>query len=268
LAIALLRATAPAFTAPLVAVYEADEAEEVGNASEAEREREAASDAEQAELPVSAAPELRLEELPGVALGVVIVLAGVAPGVALTLASGAAGATMQAGALDGLVASSSSGYTAGVGEWFVTAPVIFVVVGAVALAWVRSRTSREIRPIYLAGQTPDAVAAGVNDANEANDSDDGEQAAELVALPEPTEAWGDLRGALRSGWLTPGAAWLGLDHEDAESAADADDVEDAEDAEDAGDDTDATGAADGALTPEATGASATARTPDGAGGQA
>jgi hypothetical protein len=172
---------------------------------------------------------------------------------------------MQAGALDGLVVASSSGYTAGVGEWFVTAPVIFVVIGALALAWVRSRTSREIRPIYLAGQTPDAVAAGVNDANEANDSDDGEQAAELVALPEPTETWGDLRGALRSGWLTPGAAWLGLDHEDTESAVGEEDVEDAEDA---GDDTDATDAADGALTPEATSASATARTSDGAGGQA
>lgn len=266
LAIALVRATAPAFTAPLVAVYdvgaEADlEQNDVDDASEAD---EAAEDAGQEPQPVAEAPELRLEELPGVALGVVIVLAGIAPGVALTLASEAAGATMQAGALNGLVASTSSGYTAGVGQWFATAPVIFVVVGALVLAYLRSRMSREIRPIYLAGQASGDAVAEAPEAVEAMDAvdvdSDGAAPAELAELPEPAEAWSDLRGALRSGWLTPGAAWLGLNHDGADDAAETDEA-DAEDEDDGDDD-----AAHGALTAEAT--SASAHAPESAGGQA
>jgi formate hydrogenlyase subunit 3/multisubunit Na+/H+ antiporter MnhD subunit len=285
LAIAMIRATAPAFTAPLVAIYDAEADLDAGDLSDAsdtgaESVAEVAADYDddQERQPSAAAPELRLEELPGVALGVVIVLAGVAPGVALMLASGAAGATMQAGALDGLVASSSSGYSAGVGQWFATAPVIFVVVGALVLAYLRSRMTREIRPIYLAGQEPDAVLVGAPSTGDAVDTVDAVDAdtddaspAELAELPEPTDAWSDLRSALRSGWLTPGAAWLGLDQDDAEDEIEDDAEDDAADEPDAAD--------EDALTPEVTevtevtGASAAAstprgHTPDGAGGQA
>ncbi len=286
LAIAMIRATAPAFTAPLVAIYDTDagadlaasDASDANDTNEASAERDAEDaaddDDEQEAQPIGAGPELRLEELPGVALGVVIVLAGVAPGVALMLASGAAGATMQAGALDGLVASSSSGYSAGVGQWFATAPVILVVVGALVLAYLRSRMTREIRPIYLAGQEPDTVLVGAPSAVDAVDADaDDAPPAELAELPEPTDTWGDLRSALRSGWLTPGAAWLGLDQDGDEDDAEDEIEDDAEgEAEDEAEDED-----EAALTPEVTevtGASATASTPrghapdGGAGGQA
>lgn len=287
LAIALVRATAPAFTAPLIEVYDAEDADVVeedatatnkakGAAPQAEateETEESASDNERA--PVEATPELRLEELPGVALGAVLLLAGIAPGVALTLASGAAGAVMQAGALDGQFASSSSGYVAGVGQWYATAPVIFVVIGALALAYLRSRLTREPRPVYLAGQSPDAIAtlesppAGSMEGLVADEelAEEEEQPAELAALPEPTATWRDLRGALRSAWLTPGSAWLGLVNEDS-------DVEDSEGRllEDGADDAEALD--DGAttesgdtLTPEATSATATAQTPEGSGGQ-
>jgi hypothetical protein len=152
-------------------------------------------------------------------------------------------------------------------------------VGALVLAYLRSRMTREIRPIYLAGQEPDAVLVGAPSTGDAVDTVDAVDAvdadtddappAELAELPEPTDAWSDLRSALRSGWLTPGAAWLGLDQDDAEDEIEDDAADDAAD-EDADED---------ALTPEVTevtevtGASAAAstprgHTPDGAGGQA
>lgn len=273
LVIALVRATAPAFTAPLVEVYNAEDAdvvEEDATTAEAEVAEESASDDERAPVP-AAAPELRLEELPGVALGIVLLLAGIAPGVALTLASGAAGAVLQAGALDGLVAASSSGYEAGVGQWFATAPVIFVVVVALALGYLRSRMAREPRPIYLAGQSPDAVATleapAADSAEDVEVADEAEAPAELVALPEPVETWRDLHGALRSAWLTPGSAWLGLDtedkgFEDADGRLLEDGTDDAENLDDG-----ATTESGHTLSPEATSATATAPTPEGSGGQ-
>ena len=287
LAIALTRATAPAFTAPLIEVYDTGDADVVEeDATEANKAKGAApqsmtqedseaSASDEERAPVEAAPELRLEELPGVALGAVLLLAGIVPGVALTLASGAAGAVMQAGALDGQFAASSSGYVAGVAQWYATAPVIFVVVMAVALAYLRSRLIREPRPAYLAGQSPDAIvalespAAGVVEGSveDAETVGEEEQPAELAALPEPTEAWRDLRGALRSAWLTPGSAWLGLDNED-NGIEDADErlLEDGADDAEALDDGATTESGD-TLTPEATSATATAPTPEGSGGQ-
>lgn len=291
LVIALVRATAPAFTAPLVEVYAptADDsatADTVADAgADADEEQAEAAEESAAE---EARPELRLEELPGVALGVVLLLAGIAPGVALALATGAAGAAMQAGALDGLVAGSSSGYVAGVGQWFATPAVIFVVIVALALAYLRTRMPREPRPLYLAGQSPEAIAApatvavgSVVDAEakvmDEDAQDEGaeseEQPAELVALPEPTETWRDLRGALRSGWLTPGSAWLGLDNED-NGFDDADDHARLPGGErlEAGDTAESdemlpSEASEATRTSEAASAPATAPTPEASGGQ-
>lgn len=91
--------------------------------------------------------------------------------------------------------------------------------------------------------------------------------AELVALPEPTETWRDLRGALRSAWLTPGSAWLGLDNEDS-GFEDADGrlLEGSADDTEALDDGASTASGD-TLTPEATSATAAAPTSEGSGGQ-
>lgn len=269
-AIGIVRATAPAFTAPLIEVYadeddlaedeaEADEtaaADEEAPSSAADASPEATpengQEVEQADEtadeevggPVAAPPELRLEELPAIALAALVLIAGIAPGLALTVTNAAATATLQAGALSGLAEGSFSGYAAGVGQWFATAPAILVVVVTLVLAYVRTRMPRDIRPLYLAGQEA-AAPAGIEGAAEPTaalaEVEEEEAPAELVALPEPTETWGDLRPALRSGWMTPGSAWLGLNGDEDASAdeADADSVEDAEaeSAEDADDET-------------------------------
>ncbi|HEY7848957.1 MAG TPA: hypothetical protein VIC27_02775, partial [Ktedonobacterales bacterium] len=224
LAIALVRATAPAYSAPLIAIATPDDTAHDADA-------EAAASEHDDETQSAAAPELRIEELPAIALGVLALLIGLAPGVALTLASGAAGAALQAGALTGLVASSPSGYVAGVGQWFATAPVIFVIIVALVLAYLRTRMPRDIRPLYLAGQTAGQVAgqtagqtagqvvpAATHDAENGVENDETgmneDEPAELVSLSEPTDVWSDLVPALRSGWMTPAAAWLGLNGED------------------------------------------------------
>lgn len=253
-AIGITRATAPAFTAPIVEAYdddedfpedeiEADAADEEEQESVPQATAEAAAEDEQAEeetadteekAPVAASPELRLEELPAIALGALILIAGVAPGVALTLANAAATATLQAGALSGLVVASSSGYTAGPGQWFATAPAILVAIAILGLAYLRTRMPREIRPLYLAGQEAAAATEGAEEpAAELEELEEEEAPAELVALPEPSETWSDIRPALRSGWMTPGAAWLGLNGEEAASA---DETSDESSDEDTGED--------------------------------
>jgi len=247
-AIGIVRATAPAFSAPLIDVYAEDE----GGAEDETEAEEAPADAQTDETeeaaPVAAPPELRLEELPAIALGAILLIAGVAPGIALTLAREPATATLQAGALSSLVETSSSGYAAGVSQWFVTAPAILMVVVTLALAYLRTRMPREIRPLYLAGQEPAALEGAEPEAeltavDEEEATEEAEEAApaELVAMPEPSETWSDLRAALRSGWVTPGAAWLGLNGDEEVSAdEDSEDDEDgavAESAEDAEDET-------------------------------
>lgn len=206
LAIALVRATAPAYTAPLVVVYTSeDESAEAAESSDG-ADDDAAS-GESGETEVVTPQDLRIEELPALALGVLALLIGIAPGIALTIARPAAEATMQSGALDGLFAASSSGYVAGVGQWFATPPIIFVAVGALILAYLRTRMPREIRPLLAAADT---------DASHLDAETDEAEMAELNALPEPADAWSDLRPAFHSGWATPGAGWLGLDGDDTE----------------------------------------------------
>lgn len=201
LAIALVRATAPAYTAPLVIVYSTED--EDAEADESAEHRDDGAASEHGESEVVAPQDLRIEEIPALALGILALLIGIAPGIALTIARPAAEATMQSGALDGLFAASSSGYVAGVGQWFATAPIIFVAIGALVLTYLRTRMPREIRPLLAATDTSHIDA----------ESDD-EALAELNALPEPADAWSDLRPAFHSGWATPGAGWLGLDGDD------------------------------------------------------
>jgi hypothetical protein len=261
MAIALTRATAPAFSAPVGVDYldEEDEVDEVDAGDAAEPQSDASSHAltdattttedsddetnagdevaagdgeDDDETPIASSPELRLEELPGVALAALIIIVGVAPTLALSLAREAAGATLQAGALTALLDPSSSGYAAGVGQWFATPPVILVVVVALALAYLRTRLPRSVRPLFLGG-----AQAETGETTEVATEDETAEPAELVALPEPAETWSDLRPALRSNWVTPGVVWLGLNDEESasdeatEDAADDDAEEDADDGE-------------------------------------
>lgn len=260
MAIALTRATAPAFSAPIGADYldeddelGEDEAEEEGEGATEEPRSEAANrtptdvtatadegdeaaadegDEEAEEAPITSSPELRLEELPGVALATLIIIAGVAPALALTLARDAAGATLQAGMLNALLQPSSSGYVAGVGQWFATPPAILAVVVALALAYLRTRLPRSIRPLYLGGAEGETAATTEVAAEADAEAAETAEPAELVALPEPTEAWSDLLPALRSNWATPGVVWLGLNDEDESASEEAAEVEADDEADD------------------------------------
>ena len=233
MAIALTRATAPAFSAPIGADYldeedEIDEGEDEDAAEEppseaanqtptdvtataehGDDEAEAdEGDEEAEEAPITSSPELRLEELPGVALATLIIIVGVAPALALTLARDAAGATLQGGMLNALLQPSSSGYVAGVGQWFATPPAILVVVVALALAYLRTRMPRSVRPLYLGGAEGEEAATTAAVAPEAGmEAAETAEPAELVALPEPTETWSDLRSGVA---LQLGDAWRGL----------------------------------------------------------
>lgn len=272
MAIALTRATAPAFSAPVGVDYleedELDENEETDTADETDAAQseptspasadetataesgdetaddEAAGDEqEEEEAPVASSPELRLEELPGVALATLIIIAGVAPALALFLARDAAGATLQAGMLTAVLDPSSSGYTAGVSQWFATPPVILVVIVSLVLAYLRTRMPRSVRPIYLGGAEGEAVEgpAEAGETTAVAEADETEAPMELDALPEPTETWSDLLPALRSNWVTPGVVWLGLNDEESadEEAAEGEDESDEDADNENGEQTDA-----------------------------
>ena len=211
LLIGLLRATAPAFSAPGAAL--ADTAEDAAAATD-EPDEDEGGDAEDAEkdgaLAGASAPELRGDDLPGVALGTLALIAGVAPSATLVIGSvPAAEAFLQAAALDGATQAQVAGYTAGASQWLATPAVITLAVVALALAVVRWRLPRAARPspLYLSGQL--AVAPQEGEAAEVD---------ELAGLPEPADAWDDLLPALRSGWLTPAAGWLGVSDETGEEA--------------------------------------------------
>ncbi len=138
------------------------------------------------------------------ALGTLALIVGIAPAALLTIGSiPAAEAFLQVGALDGATQAQVAGYTAGAAQWMSTTVVVTIALVALALAVIRWRLPRATRPaaIYLSGQF-------------AEEPQDGEgEVEELAGLPEPVDAWDDLRSTLRSGWLTPGTGWLGLEDE-------------------------------------------------------
>ncbi|HEU0025900.1 MAG TPA: hypothetical protein VFQ25_02190 [Ktedonobacterales bacterium] len=235
LLIGLLRATAPAFAADpadVPALYDqgADTADTESDTDGAETDE----GAEKLAAPVSA-PELRGADLPGVALGTLALIVGLAPSALLAIGSvPAAESFMQADTLAGQTQALASGYLAGPSQWLATPTVIMMALVALALAVIRWRLPRISRPapVYLGGQT---VEEGL----------DGE-VAELVGMPEPGDAWDDLRPAGRAGWLTPGAGWLGVDASEEEpTEALAEDIQAEEEATPPG--LDETGAAAPAL---------------------
>jgi formate hydrogenlyase subunit 3/multisubunit Na+/H+ antiporter MnhD subunit len=215
LLIGLLRATVPAFAADpaeFPAMYErgvgaadtdlADTADTADDASDAET-----GDGVEKLAPPLSAPDLRGDDLPGVALGTLALIVGLAPSALLLIGSvPAAESFLQADALAGQTQALASGYLAGPGQWLATPSAIMVALVAVALAVIRWRLPRMARPapVYLGGQTREEGLDGA--------------VAELAGMPEPGDAWDDLRAVGRASWLTPGAGWLGVDASDEEAA--------------------------------------------------
>jgi formate hydrogenlyase subunit 3/multisubunit Na+/H+ antiporter MnhD subunit len=202
LLIGLLRATAPAFSAaPAVA---AEEEAALAPASEDADGGEEGEGADTLAVAPASRPDLYAPDLPGIALGTLAVIVGVAPSTLLLIGSiPAAESFLQANALSGATQAQVAGYTAGASQWLATPAIVTLALVALALAVVRWRLPRSKHrvPIFLSGQgavEPGEVEGG---------------AGELAGLPEPADAWDDLLPALRSGWMTPGADWLGVTDE-------------------------------------------------------
>jgi formate hydrogenlyase subunit 3/multisubunit Na+/H+ antiporter MnhD subunit len=216
LALALLRATAPAF----VRVLGRSKADRLAAPDEAVDGESSPDDDVSDDEPVRERPRTRtggrdIREVPGLLFAALALIAGVAP--QLVLSGGgalAASALVQAHALDTRLTLTPFGYDAGTGTWLPSLAWIAVVLLALLLAFVLPAGERARQAVVLDGQ----AAADVSDAG---------APAELAGLAEPGDAWQTLKPALRSNVAQPGVRWLLTVDGSAEEEPEADALEDA-----------------------------------------
>ncbi|MGH2487956.1 MAG: hypothetical protein ACRDHE_18295, partial [Ktedonobacterales bacterium] len=222
LALAILRATAPAFTdlfarggEPVDQVTD----DETADDDEAEIERDEQEPAEAPAPTRVTLPRLTLADLrytPGVIFAALALVIGIAPQLLLRFGATLAGnALLTSSGLDGATRVSFSGYISGTGQWLPTLSWLGVVVLVALLAVVVPRGSRVAAPALA----PEAALG-----------DDEDRAREMAGLAEPVDAWDELAPAMQSMWTLPGSLWLlaGTD-EDEEPPVLANDDEDDED---------------------------------------
>ncbi|HEX6797339.1 MAG TPA: proton-conducting transporter membrane subunit [Ktedonobacterales bacterium] len=273
LGLALLRATAPAFTALLGIQKPAETAFVVAEGTLASTttvgESGADMEIEGEEAPVEApAPEAAparrtitparaletLSEAPAVALALLAVIVAVAPQLLLVVgAIPAVGALLPPGEAN-TVAAAQLGYSTSTVQALPTlAWGAFVIFFALRIFLVPGG-ARQTRPIALAGDAAGAApgeptpalapasaattapsgAEPVETQAEAEGETEAEVARELAGLPEPVDAWADLGPAFRSAWTLPGAEWLVRGVEEESSDAEAEGEDETGDAEDTG----------------------------------
>lgn len=187
-------------------------------------------------------------DLPAAILAVPALAVGIFPAL-LTGAFGNAAAEAVVGprAARGLVASSGLGYTAGAAQWLAALAWLTLAVVAAVLLLARAGVARAAKPAF-------AVAPGATDEDEAEGEATADVEASVneplpvtasaadapldetepeMTLAAPREVWSDLRSTLTSPWLLPAGGWLlaGTD-DDAGETLDAED-DDAADADDA-----------------------------------
>jgi hypothetical protein len=240
LALALLRATAPAFAnafdaaatgkAPAELALAEDEMAEDETASEEPSEGEEAVQAVEPKVApragLSLADVLRaLHEAPAPILAVLLVIVAVAPQVLLAAGGArlAAGALVQVGTIDAAAPATTLGYTVGPAQLLATLAWLAILVLAVLRIFIVPVGGREARPLYLAGQKPVARAAG-----------EAEEPAEMQDLPVPREAWHELGPAFTSPWALPGSEWLLKGTDDEEEAVLVEPPEEGSEAEEVG----------------------------------
>jgi formate hydrogenlyase subunit 3/multisubunit Na+/H+ antiporter MnhD subunit len=202
LAIALLRAIAPAFAARVEDVSEEASAEAVA-ATETEAlvaVDEGADETvagEESEAIVSEAPATRptpltWDEAPGIVYALLATLVGAVPSLLLAFnAVASAESLTQSLVVSTALSYGPTGYTLPSGQWLPglvwIAALILGAIIAIPLLRAKTRTG----DVYLGGQS----AAEVTDPT---------RFSEIASLAEPEAAWSDLRGAMVSGWTTPG----------------------------------------------------------------
>lgn len=241
LGLALLRATAPAFTALLgIAKPAAAESVEANGMHPAVAEDETPAETS---APAPTKQEARssralalLSEVPAVVLALLAVIVAVAPQLLLAIgAIPAVGALLPPAQVNTVTATQLGYATDGVQVLPTLAWGAFVIFFALRIFLVPGG-ARQTRPVALAGLAPSEPApvpvpavAGAAEGPDAVGTED-ERARELVGLPEPADAWADLGLAFRSGWTLPGAEWLvrGVEEESGEIAPAAETENDAE----------------------------------------
>lgn len=226
LALALLRATAPAFASVFGVPSEATKTSIVSAAAgevstpetastssaqasdeydDDDEESSVAEDAQEGVQSGAASVAVKwLPELPAAIFALLALAVGIAPQALLSLgATRAAMALLQPAALDAALKVSLFGYSAGAASWLPSiAWLVIVPVGAL-LAFLLPTGTREVRPILLSGQRVDPT-----------------EAATTFMLPSAAEAWEDLAPAFHSELTMPGSEWLLSGTEDGETQDD------------------------------------------------
>jgi formate hydrogenlyase subunit 3/multisubunit Na+/H+ antiporter MnhD subunit len=213
LAIALLRAVAPAFAAarPPEEVVTEDSTDVVVDADETTPVEESEEESEAAMATAPHPPPLTWPEAPGLVYALLAVVVGAAPSLLLFLgAFSAAESLTQSLAVSTILKYGPTGYTLTPGQWLPGLVwIAALLLGAIlAIPLWRART----RPgeVYLAGQPAAEIVSAT-------------EAVEITSLATPRDVWSDLLPTLDSVWTTPGRRQLLDELEGAE--ADASDLE-------------------------------------------
>jgi formate hydrogenlyase subunit 3/multisubunit Na+/H+ antiporter MnhD subunit len=217
LAIALLRAVAPAFAAArtshaaeaAVAVAESDALLAV---DEGDDESVAVEEKIIAEEPTAQPALVTWDEAPGIVFALLATLIGAVPSLLLSFGALAAAESLtQSLAVSTALTYGPTGYTLAPGQWLPglvwIAALILGAIMAIPLLRARMRAGET----YLGGQS-------------AVEAIDATRFAEIASLAEPDAAWSDLRAAMDSGWTTPGRGRI-LDELEGASDAEEDGVE-------------------------------------------
>jgi formate hydrogenlyase subunit 3/multisubunit Na+/H+ antiporter MnhD subunit len=179
LCLAVLRATAPAFTVFGKSGYQEDgEHGRMGRIASA--------------LPLA----------PAVILALLGILVGAVPQILLhTGGVLAAGALVQAGVASAVVTPSTIGYQLIAAQWLPSVAWLAVIVLALLVIFALPASLRDVRPIFLAGQAEQSPEADVVQDDEREPAE--ASSAELVFLPDPVETWSDIGPAFTSLFLLP-----------------------------------------------------------------
>lgn len=200
LALALLRATAPAFTDLFagrqtnLGIDDADDAalDEDDTAETIESDEDELTQTP-ARLAARRFTPADLHHAPGVILAALALVVGIAPQLLFRFGGLLAGnALLQQSGLDATTRVTLSGYSTGAGQWLPTLSWLAVIVLVALLAVVIPRGQRVAKPA-LAALTPD---------------EDADRPYEMVGLAEPADAWDELAPAMQSIWTLPGSLWL------------------------------------------------------------
>jgi len=209
LAIALLRAVAPAFAAarPPEEVVTEESTDVVVDAGEAAPVEESEEESEASVATAPHQPPLTWPEAPGLVYALLAMVVGAAPSLLLFVgAFSAAGSLTQPLAVSTILKYGPTGYTLTPGQWLPGLVwIAALLLGAIlAIPLWRART----RPgeVYLAGQPAAEIASAT-------------EAVEIASLATPRDVWSDLLPTLDSVWTTPGRRQLLDELEGAEADA-------------------------------------------------